>query len=59
MEKSRSWFNPFTVVTLLAVLAAAYTYYDSFLDRSFEIFITEEEIAEAIESNFPFFVDYL
>lgn len=55
----KSIFNPFTVVAFFAVASAAYTYYDTFLDRSFVIFSTEEEISAAIEHHFPLLVDYL
>lgn len=51
--------DPFTLVAFAVILSAAYTYYDTFLDRSFEIFTSEEEIAESIENELPLFVEYL
>jgi hypothetical protein len=60
MTQARSIrIDPFAVTALLVVLAAAYTYYNSFVNQNFAVFTDETQIEEAIGTEFPLFVDYL
>ncbi len=60
MEKARGiHIDPFAVTGILVILAAAYTYYNAYLNRDFLVFTDEEQIGEVIQSEFPLFVDYL
>lgn len=52
-------FDPFALTAVLVLLAAGYTYYHSFLNREFTVFTDETQIEEAIQAEFPLFVDYL
>lgn len=59
MKALRAISDPFVLVALLTLFVSAYTFYVSFLNRNFPTFTTEEEIGEAIQREFPLFVDYL
>ncbi len=60
METAKgSHINPFSVTALLVIIAAAYTYYNAFMNRNFTVFTDETQIEEAIQAEFPLFVDYL
>ena len=60
MEKHKGLqVDPFVVAAFLVLASSAYTFYDLFLNRDFPVFTTEEEIEEAIQVEFPLFVDYL
>lgn len=59
MKALKAIGDPFVIATLLALCVSAHTYYVSFLNRDFPTFTTEEEIGEAIQREFPLFVDYL
>jgi len=59
MRALRAIADPFVIVALLTLFVSVYTFHVSFLNRNFPTFVTEDEIDEAIQREFPLFVDYL
>lgn len=51
--------DPFVLAGFLVLISSMYTFYDAFLNRNFPTFVTEDQIAETIEREFPLLVDYL
>lgn len=54
-----SFLNPFAFACLLVILVAMQIFYNVYVRHSYQTFTTEEQIEEAIDSEFGFFAQYL
>lgn len=59
MKHNTLKFDAFSLFALLVLVVIGGIFYNSYLQRNFPVFTTEEEIAETIEREFPQFADYL
>ena len=59
MKTVRSIFDPFVLIALLVLGVTAYTFFTLYFQRQFPVFTTEEEIQAAVQTEFPFFAEYL
>lgn len=59
MKLSTLKLDAFSLLGLLLLIVIGGIFYNSYLQRNFPVFTTEEEIGEAIEREFPQFADYL
>jgi hypothetical protein len=59
MKHNTLKFDAFSLFALLVLVVIGGIFYNSYIERNFPVFTTEEEIDEAIEREFPQFADYL